>query len=198
MKTPATGPLRLQLGVIKAAVMMMGLSLGLATQVGYAEESSDGPARTRMESRAGEHCPNLRDGRNRLEGLHKELALNGEQESLWQTARDASDKLRKEHGQRQSVQESLRKSLDAKTAPDLRALTAEMDKLREARDKEHKAVREAWLKFYDTLNEEQKQKASHFLLDQVAMMGQPLAGRRHSPGQRNSSMRQDKPTTPPR
>lgn len=169
--TPTTtaSPLRPQLGVIKAAVLLMGLSLGLASPAANAADSADNAGKQRVESRHSD----FRDGRNRLEALHKDLALTGDQEALWQSARDASEKLRQDPNLRPAFPEALKKARDTKTPPDLRALAAEADKLHDAREKAHKPVREAWLKFYDALNPDQKQKASHFLLAELRLFPHP-------------------------
>lgn len=169
--SPSNQPLRLQLGVIKAAILIMGLGLGLAAQPSQAADPENGSTGKRWEMR--KEGRGNQDGPQRLEELHKQLTLNESQESLWKTAQSATEELRKDFQvERQSRHEKIQKVLESKT-PDLRTLASDMDKEQEARQQKQKTVREAWLKFYDALGSEQKQKASHFLLGQMGMMGMP-------------------------
>lgn len=199
--TPATPqPLRLQLGVIKAAILIMGLGLGLAAQPSQAADPENGSTGKRWEMRKegrGGH-----DGTERLEELHKQLTLNESQESLWKSAQSATEELRKDFQvERRSRHEKMQKVLESKT-PDLRALAKDMDQEQEARQQKHKSVREAWLKFYDALGSEQKQKASHFLLAQLGMMGMPNGeggpGAGHHSRQRPDGDQSGRPDVPAR
>ena len=168
-----TSPARLQLGVVKAALITMGISLGLTVQ---AAPQTD-PPRSGETKELRRNGPDDRHGARRLDMLHGQLNLDANQESLWKTAKELSESSRQEmrdnhHEQR----EKLRKVLDSQS-PDLRALAADMDKERDARQQKQKTVREAWLRFYDALNAEQKQQASRFLLAQVTMADMMPGGR---------------------
>lgn len=166
-----TNPLRVQFGVIKAAALLMGLSLC----VGVRAAPPEGAPRAEQGMSACDH--QMMYGGHRFDELHKQLGLNDAQEALWKQARDTSDKLHQD--MRQSMQarhDKMRQTLQGKN-PDLRALTDQMDKDREADQQKHKQVQEAWLKFYDALNPEQKQKASQFLLSMMDRMGEGHRGR---------------------
>ena len=191
--TPASSA-RLQLGVVKAALITMGISLGLTVQAAPQPE----------QPRSGENKelrrdgPDDRHGTRRLDTLHSQLNLDASQESLWKAAQELSEASRQEmQGNHHEQRDKLRKVLDSQS-PDLRALAADMDKARDARQQKQKTVREAWLRFYDTLNPEQKQKASRFLLAQVAMADMSPGGRgAHGPhGARDAGERRGPPDLP--
>ncbi|HEX5392166.1 MAG TPA: Spy/CpxP family protein refolding chaperone [Rhodocyclaceae bacterium] len=181
MTTPlpafVSNPLRVQLGVVKAAALLMGLSLCMGVR---AAPPATG-ARPDQAPSYSDYCGGgVMRGGARMEELHKQLALTDAQETLWKKARDTSDKLHQD--MRQSMQarhDKLRQSLEGKS-PDLRALADQMDKDRDADQQRHKQVQEAWLNFYDALNPEQKQKASRFLLGMINRMGdghgRPMGG----------------------
>ena len=187
-----SNPLRLQLGVIKAAVLIMGLGLGLATQpLQAAERSSPGEQQRVLRGEGRKDEAREQGGPRQLEQLHQQLGLNETQESLWQNAKDGTEKLRRDsQAERQARHDKMKQVLDSKS-PDLRALSKDMDKEQEARQEKHKTVREAWLKFYDALNAEQKQKASHFLLGQIGMMGMHPMG--HGAGEGQDDARPQRP-----
>ncbi|GAB2181861.1 hypothetical protein DLREEDagrD3_20840 [Denitratisoma sp. agr-D3] len=172
---------RFQLGVIKATALLVGLGIGLAAQA--APEEKEARPTTGYEKPMPRDCgPDgqakrdcfhrpSRDPQRQLETLHQQLALNADQEALWKSAKAGTDKLREEQRDEwRTRRDKLQKLLEGKN-PDLRTIVAEMDKDQEARQQKHKAAREGWLKFYDALNPEQKQKASQFLLGQVGMAG---------------------------
>ncbi len=149
---------RLQLATIKAAVWLLSVTLGVAAQAA--------PRQTRDSE---EECrPSMT---RQLDGLYKDLGLDAAQDAQWQQALKTTESLHQEmvdarHGKAEDAREAL-----GGPAPDLRALTARMDKARDEQIAKRKVAREAWLKFYDGLKPEQKEKASHFLLHQIAMLG---------------------------
>jgi hypothetical protein len=166
---------RLQLGVIKATALLVGLGIGLSAQAAPDDRSPRGePGVEKSASRHfhghGKGMDQECGGQDHLEKLHKQLNLDTKQEALWVQAKASTDKLRddmkKEWEQRR---DSMKKQPEGK-APDLRALAADQDKQQDARQQKFKAVREEWLKLYDTLNGDQKQQASEFLIGQIGML----------------------------
>lgn len=197
LSASTNNPLRVQLGVIKAAALLMGLSLCIGVRAAPPEAGS----RAGQAPGYSDHCGHgAMPAGARMEELHKQLALTDSQEALWKQARDTSDKLHQD--MRQSMQarhDKLRQALEGKS-PDLRAVAEQMDKDREADQQKHKQVQEAWLKLYDALNPEQKQKASRFLLGMMNKMGE---GRGHRmghdmPAARGGERGGDRPDMPPR
>lgn len=186
-----TNPMRIQLGVLKAAALLMSLSFCVGVRAAAPEGAS------RPDQSMGAYDHHMMPGGRKFEELHKQLALTDAQEALWKQARETSEKLHQE--MRQSMQarhEKMRQTLQGKN-PDLRALADQMDKDREADQQKHKQVQEAWLKFYDALNPEQKQKASQFLLGMMNRMGEGHQGRPMGGGMsRNPG--DDHPDMPPR
>lgn len=159
---PSSAP-RIQLGVIKATALLLGLSLCLGARAATPDTPrNDAPA-------YGQSGRQMHDGQ-RVEELHKQLNLDPSQEALWKQARETSDRLRQDMRETMRARhDKLRQALETKT-PDLRALADQMDQDRQADEQKHKQAREAWLKLYDALNPEQKQKASRFLLGMANMM----------------------------
>jgi len=166
---------RLQLGVIKATALLVGLGIGLSAQAAPDERSSR--SEPGVEKSAPRHFHGQGRGmdqecgpQDRLEKLHKQLNLDAKQEALWAKAKASTDKLRDDMmKEREQRRDSMKKQPEGK-APDLRALAADQDKLQEARQQKFKAVREEWLKLYDTLSGDQKQQASEFLIGQIGML----------------------------
>lgn len=190
-RTTASHLSRLQLGVIKATALLVGLGIGLSAQA--APDSPSNRSEPGYEKSAPKdfHGKNRSEGKDqrcspeeRLDALHKQLSLTATQEALWNNAKAGTDKLRDEMANsHRSRQEAMKKQLESKT-PDLRAITADMDRDQEARQQKLKAAREEWLKFYDALDGDQKQKASQFLLGQIGMMpGMAPRGRGHGPAE---------------
>lgn len=181
--TPSTAMSRFQLGVIKATALLFGLGLGLAAQAAGPRGEAGVDAATHRDCRSDDGAnrtwsgPGAKDSQHRLENLHQQLSLSPAQDDLWKKATSGTDKLREEmQAEQRSRRDKVKALLDSKN-PDLRALTSEMDRDRDARQQKHKAAREEWLKLYDALSSEQKQKASQFLLGQMGMM--PMGGMGH-------------------
>ncbi|HEY3433719.1 MAG TPA: Spy/CpxP family protein refolding chaperone [Rhodocyclaceae bacterium] len=171
---------RLQLGVIKATALLVGLGIGLSAQA--APDESTSRSAPSVEKSAPQHYHGNTRGhgmdtecgpQDRLEKLHKQLSLDSKQEVLWNNAKTHTDQLRDEFMKdRDQRRENMKKPLEGK-APDLRAIAADQDKQQEVRQQKLKAAREEWLKLYDVLNSEQKQQASEFLLGQIGMFPPP-------------------------
>lgn len=170
---------RLQLGVIKATALLVGLGIGLAAQAAPEEREArpdagyekSVPRDCQKSDRSQRDCPppRARDPRQQLESLHQQLKLNASQEALWKSAKAGTDKLREDMRDEQVARhDKLKKLLESKN-PDLRTIVAEMDKDQDARLQKQKSAREGWLQFYDALSGEQKQQASEFLLGQVGV-----------------------------
>lgn len=157
---------RIQLATLKAAVWLLSVSLGIAAQA-----APLGPRESERDNR-----PSIT---GKLEKLHGDLALDAIQESQWQSAVQTTEALRAQMmDARHQAGEEMKQSLEA-PAPDLRALASRMDSRREQQADRRKQAREAWLKFYDGLKPEQKEKASRFLLHQIAMLGEFAPGMMH-------------------
>lgn len=145
---------------LKTAACMLALTLGVSAYAA-APAPEDGPR--------GEH-PFAARMKHRLDELHQQLALDKNQEAQWQSAQEASRKAMREGMEARRAGRDRAKAELNKPNPDLRALAAQMDEEREAHAQKHKAVREAWLKFYDGLNDTQKEKARQFILGMITRM----------------------------
>jgi Spy/CpxP family protein refolding chaperone len=147
----------------KLAALLLALGFGIAAHA--APPTPDAPPQDHGGAFAAH------EGK-RLDELHQQLALDKNQEAQWQSARQTTERLHREMMEaHRAAHDNLKAALDAPN-PDLRALTAQMDKMRDEQMQKHKQAREAWLKFYDSLNSAQKDKARHFLLAQISMMGE--------------------------
>jgi len=153
---------RFQLATLKAAAWLLSIGLSFAANAAPREPMEG----CREMSVAGAmHRPHIPE-------LHQALALDANQEALWKSALDTTQQLYKELlDTRRAGHDKLKAALESPT-PDLRAIAEQANRDREAQQDKRKRAREAWLKFYDELKPEQKQKASHFLLDQIAMMAE--------------------------
>lgn len=154
---------RIQLATLKAAAWLLSITLGLTAQA----------ATNRPEAIECEHRPPIGQSLGRL---HKDLALDATQDAQWKSAIAATETLRHEmRDAHRSTHEQLKAELKA-PAPDLRAVAARLDKQREEQLKKRQQARETWLAFYDGLKPEQKEKASHFLLHQITLLGEFAPG----------------------
>jgi Spy/CpxP family protein refolding chaperone len=152
---------RFQLATLKAAAWLLSIGLSFAASAAPREP---GEGCRDMPAAGAMHQP-------RIAELRKDLALDAKQEAQWTAALDTTQKLYKELiDSRRASHDKMKSTLDAQ-APDLRALAEQADRDRETEQAKRKQAREAWLKFYDDLKPEQKQKASRFLLDQIGMLG---------------------------
>lgn len=104
---------------------------------------------------------------HKMDKLHQDLGLDKKQEALFQAAREAGRNAMRDAMQaRRASRDRMKAALEGPN-PDLRALTAQMDKERDEQMQKHRQVREAWLNFYDALNPAQKEKARHFIVGQM-------------------------------
>lgn len=174
---------RFQLATLKAAAWLLSIGLSFAATAAPREPMEGCPE---MPVAGAMHRP-------RIAELHQGLALDDKQEVLWKSALDTTQQLYKELlDTRRASQEKLKAALDS-PSPDLHAIAEQVDRDREAQQEKRKKAREAWLKFYDELKPEQKQKASHFLLDQIGMHG----GEGHFPGMHDGPAAMRGKTPPP-
>lgn len=152
------------------------LSLGAASPAWSYNTDAAGPPH-RMERRMEHH---LRD----LARLHAELKLDAQQETLWQEAEQASRNSMREV--RAQMRQQREKALTAMRQPgaDLRAIVRSLDEARDAGRQQRLADRERWLKVYDSLNPEQKEKARIFVLHKLERG--PFGGRRDAPPPRQN------------
>ena len=160
MQTPRpTRPL-MQLASLKVAAWLLSLTLSFA-----AAAANEPPAEAARDGRAA-----ISGHANRIDDLRQQLKLSADQDALFKSALEATEKLHREmRATMQEKHEQMQAQLAAKS-PDLHAMAAAMDQEKAAHDAKRKEVRDAWLNFYDALNPEQKDLASKFLLAQINMM----------------------------
>lgn len=94
------------------------------------------------------------------EAVHKDLKLSAEQEKTWQElsqkTRDYSSKTHQDHWtDMQAVRDEFKKE-----NPDLNALSKKHDELQDSHVKAYRDMRDQWLRFYNNLSTEQKQKVN--------------------------------------
>ena len=91
-----------------------------------------------------------------IAGLKSELNLNTSQQAMWDNAVAASKAARQDaRANLQKVQDALKAEL-AKPEPDLAAVSAVADSVRDSNASAHKQVRAAWLNVYGTFTPDQK------------------------------------------
>lgn len=135
---------------------------------------------------------------HRMDKLHQDLGLDKKQEALFQAAREAGRNAMRDGMQaRRASRDRMKAALESPN-PDLRTLTAQMDKERDEQMQKHRQVREAWLNFYDALNPAQKEQARHFIVGQMEHRME-AAGKRHMrKGHRPEDARNPDPLPAPR
>lgn len=147
-------------------VTAVALSLGLAASA-FA-----------VSPRGGEQCGHgqgmygqrMEHRMKEMSRLHDELKLDARQEALWKEAEQAGKDNRTSMRERFSKQREDNLALLKQPGADLRAVLKRMDELKAEGQKQHEASREQWLKVYDSLNAEQKEKARLFFLSKMERM----------------------------
>lgn len=151
------------------------LSLGAASPAWSFNAEACNPPQHRFERRMESH---LQD----LARLRADLKLDAQQQALWQEAEQASRNNMRDA--RQQMRQQHEEALAAMRQPgaDLRAIARRLDEARDAGRQQRLANRELWLKVYDSLNPEQKEKARVFVVHRFERpfgrpWGAPPAGR---------------------
>lgn len=136
---------------------VLGMTLFAAAGATFAADQQAAPA-----PRGANHKPH--NGGSMFgyinETMHKELKLSADQEKTWQElmqkTRDYSTKTHQDHwADMQAVHDEFKKE-----NPDLNALSKKHDDLQDAHIKAYRDVRDQWLRFYNNLSVEQKQKVN--------------------------------------
>jgi uncharacterized membrane protein len=103
-----------------------------------------------------------------MEDLHPQLSLNAAQETLWQTALDT---MRQSHAAERLNQDQLqqqREALQQQPILDLKAIHAAHLKAEQQDAQLREQSANAWIAFYDGLNNQQKTSVSALLNQQFA------------------------------
>jgi len=105
-----------------------------------------------------------------IAGLKSELNLNTSQQAMWDNAVAAGKAARENaRAERQKIRATLDAEL-AKAEPDLAAVAAAADGVRNAGATAHRQVRDAWLALYGTFTPDQKTVVKNVLKDKLARM----------------------------
>ncbi|WP_277187253.1 periplasmic heavy metal sensor [Caballeronia sp. BR00000012568055] len=119
-----------------------------------------GPGGHRMEMRM----------KKQLDELHGQLKLNADQEKLWQTALDT---MKQGHEQMRDAHKQMHdqfKSMENQPILDLNAMHAAHQKIEQQQSQIREQTAQAWLNFYNALNDQQKTTVSTALKKHFAMM----------------------------
>ncbi|WP_296658018.1 periplasmic heavy metal sensor [Paraburkholderia sp.] len=104
--------------------------------------------------------------------LHDKLNLNADQEKQWQAALDTMKQGRE---QARKSHEEMKQQLDSMMKQpilDMNALHAAHQKIEQARAQQHEQTAQAWLTFYNGLNDQQKTTVSTAFKEHFAKMEQ--------------------------
>ena len=140
----------------RTIVAALALSLGLAANAFAMPPGDAAVPGARIHGHAMSHHGKA------MQRLHDELKLDAQQEALWQDAvkfaKEGFEGKREQFGKhRQEIDALL-----SQPGADLREVAKRMDAFRADGQKQRDAVRERWLKVYDTLDAEQKEKVRLF------------------------------------
>jgi periplasmic protein CpxP/Spy len=119
-----------------------------------------GPGGHRMEMRM----------KKQLDELHAQLKLNADQEKLWQTALDT---MKQGHQQMRDAHKQMHdqfKSMENQPILDLNAMHAAHQKIEQQEAQTREQTAQAWLNFYNGLNDQQKTTVSTALKKHFAKM----------------------------
>jgi periplasmic protein CpxP/Spy len=119
-----------------------------------------GPGGHRMEMRM----------KKQLDELHAQLKLNADQDKLWQTALDT---MKHGHEQMRDAHKQMHdqfKSMENQPILDLNAMHAAHQKIEQQEAQVREQTAQAWLNFYNALNDQQKTTVSTALKKHFAKM----------------------------